>query len=77
MAISVTDLYRKYFDEHKLRESDLEESVFDYRGLEYCKSAKESKAINAVKKNAIIVSASGMCTGGAYYTSPLSKVVQL
>lgn len=64
MAISVTDLYKKYFDEHKLRQSELEESVFDYRGLEYCKTAQESKVINSIDKNAIIISASGMCTGG-------------
>ncbi len=64
MAISVTDLYKKHFKEHKLRQSELEESVFDYKGLEYCKSAKESKAINEIRKNAIIISASGMCTGG-------------
>lgn len=64
MAINVTDLYRKHFDEHKLRDSELEESVFDYRGLQYCKSAEDSKAINSVSKNAIIISASGMCTGG-------------
>lgn len=64
MAISVTDLYKKHFDEHKLRESELEESVFDYKGLKYCKTAAESKKINQIRKNAIIISASGMCTGG-------------
>ena len=64
MAISVTDLYKKHFNEHKLRESELEQSVFDYKGLKYCKTAKESKAINEIKKHAIIISASGMCTGG-------------
>ncbi|GJM27965.1 MAG: MBL fold metallo-hydrolase [Cyclobacteriaceae bacterium] len=64
MAISVTDLYKKHFEAHKLRESELEESVFDYRGLQYCKTAGESKRINEIQKNAIIVSASGMCTGG-------------
>jgi metallo-beta-lactamase family protein len=64
MAISVTDLYKKHFNEHKLRERELEQSVFDYKGLKYCKTAKESKAINDIKKHAIIISASGMCTGG-------------
>ena len=64
MAISVTDLYKKHFDEHKLRSSELEHSVFDYKGLTYCKTAAESKKINEVQKNAIIISASGMCTGG-------------
>ena len=64
MAISVTDLYKKHFNEHKLRESELEASVFNYKGLQYCKTADESKAINKIKKNAIIISASGMCTGG-------------
>ena len=64
MAISVTALYKKHFHEHKLRESELEQSVFDYKGLRYCKSAEDSKEINEIKKNAIIISASGMCTGG-------------
>lgn len=64
MAISVTDLYKKHFNEHKLRESELEASVFDYKGLQYCKTADESKAINNIEENAIIISASGMCTGG-------------
>lgn len=64
MAISVTDIYKKHFNEHKLRESELEASVFDYEGLQYCKTSAESKAINKIKKNAIIISASGMCTGG-------------
>jgi metallo-beta-lactamase family protein len=64
MAISVTDLYKKHFKEHKLRTHELEQSVFDYHGLEYCKTSEESKAINDIEKNAIIISASGMCTGG-------------
>ncbi len=64
MAIRVTDIYKKHFDEHKLRESELEASVFDYEGLQYCKTSAESKVINTIKKNAIIISASGMCTGG-------------
>lgn len=64
MAISVTALYKKHFKEHKLRENELEQSVFDYRGLRYCKSPAESKKINDLKKDAIIISASGMCTGG-------------
>ena len=64
MAIRVTDLYKKHFNDHKLREEELEDSVFDYKNLKYCKSSKDSKAINDRKKNAIIISASGMCTGG-------------
>ncbi|MGI9541722.1 MAG: MBL fold metallo-hydrolase RNA specificity domain-containing protein [Cyclobacteriaceae bacterium] len=64
MAIKVTALYKKHFNDHKLREEELEDSVFDYKNLRYCKSAQDSKAINDRKKNAIIISASGMCTGG-------------
>jgi metallo-beta-lactamase family protein len=64
MAISVTDLDKKHFDEHKLRENNLQQSVFEYRGLQYCKTSQESKAINDIRKDAIIISASGMCTGG-------------
>ncbi len=66
MAISVTGLYKKYFPYHKLREQDLENqtSVFDYPQVKYCRSRESSKAINDVKENAIIISASGMCAGG-------------
>jgi metallo-beta-lactamase family protein len=66
MAISVTSLYRRYDNYHKI-DADAEswlEQVFDHPQFNYIKEQQLSAAINNVKKNAIIISASGMCTGG-------------
>ena len=66
MAINVTGLYKKFFPYHKLREQDLENdtSVFDYKYLHYTHSREASMKINSIERHAIIISASGMCTGG-------------
>ena len=66
MAISVTKLHKKFFDYHKLDDFDVtnHHSVFDYKNIQYRRSQEESIQLNFVKKNAIIISASGMCTGG-------------
>ena len=61
MAIDITDVYRRHRSEHCL-------SIEEYRGL--CHVAKmvstveDSRALVAQRKPAIIVSASGMATGG-------------
>jgi metallo-beta-lactamase family protein len=66
MAISVTRLYRKLHSYHKLPEQELEgaASIFDYPYFKYFRSVQESQTINEIRSNAIIVSSSGMCTGG-------------
>ena len=67
MAFSVTEIYLKYFEYHKLEESSLQlnnGSAFDFRNLEYKQTQSESIGINDVHRNAIIISSSGMCTGG-------------
>jgi len=67
MAFSVTEIYLKYFEYHKLEESSLQlnnGSAFDFRNLEYKQSQSESIGINDIDRNAIIISSSGMCTGG-------------
>lgn len=66
MAINVTGLYKEFFSYHKLREQDLENdtSVFDDEHIHYIRSREASMKINSIEKNAIIISASGMCTGG-------------
>ncbi len=66
MAINVTQLYKRRFSYHKLRDQDLQyaESLFDYEFFNYYRSVAASKSINDIKRNAIIVSSSGMCTGG-------------
>ena len=66
MAINVTGLYKEFFSYHKLREQDLEsdDAVFDYKHIHYARDREASIKINNIEKNAIIISASGMCTGG-------------
>ncbi len=66
MAISVTGLYKDFFEEHKLDESDLHNhhSVFDFKNIHYKHAQEESIELNNIKRRAVIISASGMCTGG-------------
>jgi len=66
MAYSVTKLHKQFFDYHKLNDFDLgdQHSVFDYSNFEYKRSQEESVQLNYIKKDAIIISASGMCVGG-------------
>jgi len=68
MALSATDLYIKYKDDHDLDFSRLE-STGDHDPLNVhefhlTRAADDSKAINSVKTPCIIISASGMVTGG-------------
>lgn len=66
MAINVTELHKTFFDYHKLNEFDLtnHHSVFDFENIQYKRIQEESIELNFIKKDAIIISASGMCTGG-------------
>ncbi|MFA0963461.1 MBL fold metallo-hydrolase RNA specificity domain-containing protein [Roseivirga sp. BDSF3-8] len=66
MAISVTDLYRKFIKYHRLDNKELDEprGVFDHPNLHYCRDRELSKSLNKLEKNAVILSASGMLTGG-------------
>jgi metallo-beta-lactamase family protein len=67
MAIDATDIFRNRIDEQDLaaRIQVLEgKKLFRPKKLNICKSRDESKAINKIKKQAIIISASGMVTGG-------------
>ena len=67
MAFSVTEIYLKYFEYHKLEESSLQlnnGSAFDFKNLHYKQSQNDSIGINDIHHNAIIISSSGMCTGG-------------
>lgn len=67
MAFSVTELYKKYIQYHKLKEHHLgsnDNAVFDYKNIQYRQSQEQSIQINDIHSNAIIISSSGMCTGG-------------
>jgi metallo-beta-lactamase family protein len=68
MALSATDLYVKYKDDHDVDFSRLEATgdhdPLNVHEFHLTRSVEESKAINNVKTPAIIISASGMVTGG-------------
>lgn len=64
MAIAVTDLYSKFEEEHKLKGMD----VFHYPQFHYVQKPEQSNALLSIKSKAIIISASGMLTGGRILT---------
>jgi metallo-beta-lactamase family protein len=63
MAISATKLYKQYLKE-KYAGFEPEENVFDFPQLHYVTEQSQSIALNEIKSGAIIISASGMATGG-------------
>jgi len=73
MAIATTELYKRHkalFDEEAQeiieagRADPDEGSVLDFPGLRMARTPDESKALNPVGDGVIVISASGMCTGG-------------
>jgi metallo-beta-lactamase family protein len=66
MALSVTGLYRRYDKCHRLSMGEEEgaKSPFDHPQFHYVQEQEQSMALNNIERNTIIVSASGMCTGG-------------
>ena len=67
MAINVTDLYEHHGNLHKIkvtRQGGQLMSIFDSPNIHFCHSRESSKALNDIKKPIIIISASGMATGG-------------
>lgn len=67
MAINVTDLYEKHHSLHKIKvthENGQHISLFDSANIHFCNTRESSKALNARKQPCIIISASGMVTGG-------------
>ncbi|MGM0944463.1 MAG: MBL fold metallo-hydrolase RNA specificity domain-containing protein [Bacteroidota bacterium] len=66
MAIEATNLYNDFHQDHQLSAS-LEEKgnhPFNHDQLHYYRKQEQSRALNEFRGNAIIVSASGMATGG-------------
>ncbi len=67
MAIESVEVYGKHPADLNLR-SRIEifqgKELFRPQNLHICRTQEESKAINAVKSNAVIISSSGMATGG-------------
>lgn len=67
LAIAVTDEYRTYTNylrpdvQEQIRSGD---DIFDFKGLEFTQTVKESHEIDAVKGAKIIIAGSGMSHGG-------------
>ncbi len=67
MAINTTEIFRKHLAEINLASRVLTlkgKQIFHPKHLKICRSRDESIAINKHRKPAIIISASGMATGG-------------
>jgi metallo-beta-lactamase family protein len=66
MAIDVTELYKTYSHYHRLAPSleDPGTNPYSHPLLHYYQSQEASISLNAIKGDAIIISASGMATGG-------------
>lgn len=67
LAIKATALYKRFADELRPDRAQLlegEETPFAMEGLTFCHTQEESRAINHVTENAIIIAGSGMANGG-------------
>ena len=67
MAISVTDLYEQHPDNHRIEvihDQGQKISLFDASNIHYCNSSASSRALNDLRRPCVIISASGMATGG-------------
>jgi metallo-beta-lactamase family protein len=67
MAIRVTDIMRKHPEFYDKKASKIFRSngdPFDFPGLEFTRTPEESRQINFLRSEAIIIAGSGMCTGG-------------
>ncbi len=67
MATSVTALYEKYCEEHTMSPDELQSpnnNPLSFPSLKFTQTVEESKHLNDLKGPAIIISASGMATGG-------------
>jgi len=67
MAVRVTEVFKRHpelFDDEANEMIHNGQHPCDFAGLQMSRTADESKAINDLKKSAIIIAGSGMCTGG-------------
>ncbi|MBM3129373.1 MAG: MBL fold metallo-hydrolase [Chloroflexi bacterium] len=67
LAIDATDVFRLHlecFDDETRQQLLAHDDPFGFGGLKYTRAVDESRAINALKTPAIILSASGMCEAG-------------
>src|SRR5260370_31802888 len=78
MALSATDLYLKHKEDHDLEYAREEGSEgkgdpLNVHEFHLTRSVEESKAINNVKTPCIIISASGMVSGGRGVPHPVQR----
>ncbi|WP_010243486.1 MBL fold metallo-hydrolase RNA specificity domain-containing protein [Acetivibrio cellulolyticus] len=67
LAISATEVFRNNldcYDEEAREYIDNGDNPLDFPGLQFTRSAEESRALNERTDSAIIISASGMCEAG-------------
>jgi metallo-beta-lactamase family protein len=66
MACDATLIYRQHREDHDLSEGELDpaHAVLDGKGVRLSRTSDESKALNQVGGPAVIISSSGMMTGG-------------
>ena len=64
MAIDVTDIYCRHPEDLKLSAEELRANSLSVQAVHVMRSPEQSKQINGVHTPAIIISASGMATGG-------------
>jgi len=67
MAISATEVFRNNldcYDEEAREYIENGDNPLDFPGLQFTRTAEESKALNERKESSIIIAASGMCEAG-------------
>lgn len=64
MAMSATTIYNKNKDLCKASLFEEDSTPFEFDNLQYCYEQASSVQLNSIKSDAIIISASGMATGG-------------
>ena len=69
LAIKATEIFSKYpcaYDEiaYEMFEKEKDRDLFKFKNLKFSLTAEESKRLNSIKKNAIIISASGIADAG-------------
>ena len=67
LAIAATEIFQnsaRFFDDETKKQMEKGINPFSFPSLVYCKRMEDSRALNDLKSNAIIFSASGMCEAG-------------
>ncbi|VAX39970.1 Metallo-beta-lactamase family protein, RNA-specific, partial [hydrothermal vent metagenome] len=67
MAIKATTLYRRYrdlFDDEAWAIINAGDTCLHFDGLHYSRTPDESRSLNQMGDGVVVISASGMCTGG-------------